>query len=107
MNKVNFLELDSSLLRDIWVVASEDQISRDLGGEAVILDMKSGIYFGLNEVGARIWQLIQEPINIDILCKTLLSEYNVEEEQCKNDILKLLQEMLAQKLIVIKNGKNI
>ena len=44
-----------------FVVAAKDQMSSELAGEAVILDMESGTYFGLNEVGARVWSLIQEP----------------------------------------------
>ena len=43
------------------VVAAADQVSCDLGGEAAILDLKSGIYYGLDPVGTRIWSLIQQP----------------------------------------------
>jgi hypothetical protein len=41
------------------VVAAKDQVSCDLAGEAVILNLKSGIYYGLNPVAARVWSLIQ------------------------------------------------
>ena len=64
MNKINFTEPDLSSITNLVVVAAEDQISRDLDGEAVILNMKSGVYCGLNEVGARIWQLIQKPMSV-------------------------------------------
>src|ERR1700730_14483347 len=43
------------------VEAVPDQVSCDLAGEAVILNLKNGIYFGLDPVGARIWSLIQKP----------------------------------------------
>jgi Coenzyme PQQ synthesis protein D (PqqD) len=106
MKKVNLLDINSSMLKDLEVVAAKDQISRDLDGEAVILNMKSGVYCGLNEVGARIWQLVQKTIDIEQICETLLAEYNVEKERCENEVLALLQQMAAKGLIEIKNGKN-
>jgi hypothetical protein len=72
MNKINFTGADFSSLSNLVVVASDDQISRDLDGEAVILNMKSGVYCGLNEVGAHIWQLIQEPMSVGHIRDILL-----------------------------------
>jgi hypothetical protein len=106
MNKIKFMEADFSSISNLVVVASEDQISRDLDGEAVILNMKSGVYCGLDEVGARIWQLIQEPINVGRIRDTVLEEYNVESDRCERDVLKLLQKLIDLGLIEIKNGKN-
>ena len=106
MNKINFAELGFPQIENLVVVASEDQISRDLDGEAVILNMKSGIYCGLNEVGARIWQLIQKPINVKHIRDTLLYEYDVESDQCERDVLCLLQKLVDHGLIETKNGKN-
>jgi len=106
MKKVNLLDIDYSKISNLEVVAAKDQIFRDLGGEAVILNMKSGVYCGLNEAGTRIWQLIQEPINIERLCDTLLGEYNVERSRCESEVIALLQKMSNQGLIDIKNGEN-
>ncbi|MGH2415258.1 MAG: PqqD family peptide modification chaperone, partial [Microcystaceae cyanobacterium] len=47
------------------VVAGVEQISSDLGGEAVILNLKSGVYHGLNQVGAKIWNIIQHPTMVN------------------------------------------
>ena len=52
--------MQKTLFRDAIVKAAKEQVSCDLAGEAVILNLKSGQYFGLNEVGTRIWNLIQE-----------------------------------------------
>ena len=106
MNKTNFSEVESSLLSNLVVVAAKDQISRDLDGEAVILNMKSGVYCGLNEVGARIWQLIQEPTNLKDVLDTLIEEYNVEPERCEQEVLALLQEMSDNGLIEVTDEKN-
>ncbi|PLZ30345.1 PqqD family protein, partial [Fischerella thermalis WC542] len=57
------------------VVASVEQISSDLGGEAVILNLKSGVYHGLNEVGTLIWNLIQTPKTVKDIKAAILAEY--------------------------------
>ena len=53
-------QLERTILESSVVVASPDQISSDLGDEAVILNLKSGVYHGLNEVGAKVWAFIQQ-----------------------------------------------
>ena len=106
MNKINFSEIESSMLSNLVIVVAKDQISRDLDGEAVILNMKSGIYCGLNEVGARIWQLIQEPKSVKDLLDTLIKEYEVEPDRCEREVLALLQRTSDNELIEVKNEKN-
>jgi Coenzyme PQQ synthesis protein D (PqqD) len=85
------------------VVAQPEQISSDLGGEAVILNLKTGVYHGLNEVGARIWTLIEEPKSVKEIIEVLLQEYDVEAEQCISDLTALLEELTAAGLIDVKN----
>lgn len=96
-------ELDCKISESSLVVATPEQISSDLGGEAVILDLKSGIYHGLNEVGARIWKLIEEPKTVKEIEQALLEEYEVEPECCQRDLLALLQNLKAAGLIKVNN----
>jgi len=86
------------------VVAVKHQVSCDLAGEAAILEMTSGIYYGLNAVGARVWDLIQEPKRVSEVCATLLEEYDVEAERCQRDLLALLEELVAKGLVESRNG---
>ncbi len=85
------------------VVADKEQIFSDIGGEAVILHLKTGIYHGLNEIGARIWTLIQEPKSVKDIQRILLEEYEVEAERCDRDLIALLKDLLAAELIEVKN----
>jgi hypothetical protein len=85
------------------VVVSKDQISCDLHEETAILHVKSGIYYGLNPIGTRIWKLIQEPRTVPEVCDVLLEEYEVEPERCQRDVLALLQELASKGLIEIKD----
>ena len=86
------------------VVATSEQASSDLEGEAVILSLKSGAYYGLNAVGASIWNLLQEPRTVSEIRDTLLAEYEVESEQCDRELLALLQQLEAEGLIEVKDG---
>lgn len=77
------------------VTVSTDQISCDLGGEAAILHLGSGIYFGLDAVGAHVWQLIQQPKTVGEIQVALLQEYDVEAARCEADLHALLRDMAA------------
>lgn len=102
MYKINLLELKSSELSSLFVVAVKDQIYRDLEGEAVILNLKSGMYYGLNEVGVRVWQLLREPTSVKEIRDTLLGEYEVESDQCEHELLALLQDLTDNGLIEVE-----
>lgn len=85
------------------VVVASDQLSSDLSGEVVILNLKSGTYYGLNTMGARIWNLLQQPKAVDELQKILLDEYEVEVDRCESDLQALLQELAANGLVEVKD----
>ena len=89
-------------LRSI-VVTGKDQVSCDLGGEAAILNLSSGVYYGLDAVGARIWNLIQEPRNVSDIRDALLKEYDVDPDRCERDLLALLHDLAAGGLIEVRD----
>jgi hypothetical protein len=76
-------------------------MARQVGDETVILDLGSGTYFGLDPVGARIWQLMGEGRTFGEICDTLLDEYDVARETLERDVIELADKLLAQKLISI------
>lgn len=78
------------------VVATKKQISSDLVGGAVILDRKSGVYCGLNSVGASIWNLLHQPQTVNEIRDTLLTAYFVESSQCDRMVLPLLQALKSE-----------
>jgi hypothetical protein len=75
-------------------------VFRDLDGEAVILDLESGTYFGLNEVGTRLWQLAGEGRSETEIVDTLVAEYDADRETIVRDATKLLEELRRRRLIV-------
>jgi hypothetical protein len=83
------------------VAVAPDQVSSDLSGEAVILNLATGMYYGLDEVGARIWGLLQQPCAVAALRDTIVSEYDVEPERCEQDLLELLADLEAARLVSV------
>lgn len=83
------------------IKVSEDQVSSYVAGEAVILNLKTGTYHSLNSVGARIWQLIQEPQMMRDILNTIVTEYDVEISVCERDLQELLNQLESAHLIEI------
>lgn len=85
------------------VVIAPDQVSSELVDESVILNLKTGMYYGLNEVGASVWQLLQQPKSVADICDAILQEYEVDAAQCEADVLALLKDMIEAQLVVVKD----
>ena len=86
---------------DTTVQAISDQVSSELADETVILKLTDGVYYGLDAVGAHIWQLIQEETTVKAVRDQLLQEYEVSAERCERDLLDLLQELREHGLIQV------
>lgn len=84
-------------------LASSGQVSCDLGDGAVILNLKDGSYYGLNPIGARIWELLQQPRTFTEIQETLVMEYDVEAETCRNEVVQLLQDLASRGLIEVED----
>lgn len=93
------------ITEDATIVASSDLLCCELSEGAVILDLNSGVYYGLDVVGTFIWDLIQEPRSISAIVSAMLEEYLVDSERCRQDLKKLLAEMAQLKLIEVRNGQ--
>jgi hypothetical protein len=87
------------------IALSPAVISQEVSGETVLLDLDSENYFGLDEVGTRIWQLIKETNELQSIFDTLLDEYDVSEERLQLDMTTLLTEIEALGLVVLERHK--
>lgn len=76
-----------------------DVICCNVGEEAVLLDLASGIYFGLDPVGSRVWSLIETPRTITEIRDELLKEYEVDEATCETEVLRFLNQTAERGLI--------
>ena len=92
------------IISENMIVASEGIEMADLDGEAILLDVNSGLYYGLSDVGAHIMNLIHEPTSLSDILENMLGEFDVESAQLEKDVIVFLKEMEERQLIQIMNG---
>lgn len=90
------IDRQSILLRNNDIVFSE------IDGETVMMDANFENYFGLDSIGTRVWQLLEEEISFGQLCEKLLNEYDVNQETCLNDVVPFVQHLAEQEMIHIR-----
>ena len=84
------VSLDSS------VEISDDAIFREMDGEAVVLNLESGTYFGLDPVGTRVWQLLETHPSLRDVFERMQQEFDVEPALLEHDLVRLVGQ-LAEK----------
>jgi hypothetical protein len=97
------MNLTLDRLLSATIVATPDHISASLTGEAVILNLKSGVYFGLNQTGAMIWNAIQEPKMLGEIRDTIETVCEVKPDDCQLDLVAFLQELHVHGLIQLSD----
>ena len=98
------LSTENGFTKNLFVAIKEHLYS-DLNGEAVILSMKNGKYYGLNEVGRSIWNVIKDPTNLEEIQARVMREYEVDEETCRLEVSSFLQKMFCEGLIEVVDEK--
>jgi hypothetical protein len=89
------------------VVAAPEQVSCSLGEESAILNMKNSVYYGMNAVGTRVWNMIGEPRSVVQLRDALVDEYEVDPARCEQDLLQVLEQMRREGLIEVRNAASV
>jgi len=91
---------------DQKISISPDVLFQEISGEAVLLDLVSENYFGLDTVGTRVWQLLNAGSGVADIVETLLREYEVERETLEADVGKLLNELEGAGLVQFEMVQN-
>lgn len=81
---------------------SDEVLSQEVNGETVLLDLQGESYFGLNEVGTRIWQLLKSGQTVAEAMSTLLEEYDVSRQQLETDVSDLLAKLIEAELVSLQ-----
>ncbi len=89
------------LSADTRIVLSSDQVSCDLAGEAAIVNLKNGVYYGLDPVGARVWNLLRAPVTFAQVLDALLDIYEVERLTLEADVRAFVNQLAEQGLVEI------
>src|SRR4029077_11258009 len=83
------------------VTHSPELVGSTVEGQAVLMSISNGAYYGLDPVGSRIWELIAEPSSVEKVCDQLIREYDVARSDCEQQVLDLLQKLAASNLVRI------
>lgn len=86
------------------VVRSPDQVSGDLDGKIVLLSIENGEYYNMNEVGSRIWELLEKPMTVSALVDQLLTEFEVDRPTCEKETTAFLSQLHKDKLLKAEAG---
>jgi hypothetical protein len=89
------------LSSDTTVAITSRQVGADLGEEIILLHLENGNYYGLEEVGARIWRLMEQPTKVREIERVLLEEYDIEPERCHEEVVQLLSDLIDNGLVEV------
>lgn len=95
INKNLGIRLNSIITRNLDIDAT------DLEGEVVMMNLDKGQYFMMNQVGSRIWEIIKEPSTVNNIINTLIGEFQVEKNQCKENVVEFLGKLKNADLIIV------
>jgi hypothetical protein len=93
--------MSSALSLTSLVKSANDLISAPVNSEVVILSIERGTYYGLDEIGTEIWQHLESPMRIDMLCEELAAKYVADRQTIERDVLGLLESLLAEGLVTV------
>ncbi|MGE5458834.1 MAG: lasso peptide biosynthesis PqqD family chaperone [Methanobacterium sp.] len=87
---------------DTVISKTEELVLAELDGKVVMMSIENGQYYGLDEVGSIIWEMMNEPVQVKDVIARLVQEYEVTQEECEKDVLAFLKKMHDKKLIILK-----
>ena len=99
--KVGQARKDYGVNIDSVITKNTEIDDTDLDGEKVMMNLDKGQYFMMNEVGSRIWELIEGNTSIVNIIETLTNEYQVDEETCENTVMEFLGRLKNADLIKV------
>lgn len=91
--------MTTELETDSTVVVVGDHLTTELDGELVILDGDAGTYYGLNEVGRRVWELLEESRTVGQVRDVIAEEYDVDPDRCERDVLDVVSDLEEKDLV--------
>lgn len=86
---------------DTIVTRNKELEATDMDGELVMMDMLKGKYYSINNVGSRIWELIEKQISVIEVTSTLLNEFEVDAKTCTDTVIDFLNGLYNEDLITI------
>jgi len=83
------------------VVAAHDVMTADFSPEVVLLNLQDGVYYGVEDVGARVWTLLQSPIAVGAILETIAAEFEVDRERSDREVRAFVQQLVDRGLATV------
>ncbi len=103
MVNTEIINLNNDKIFELTLCRAKDNMSTELDGETVILDVTSGVYSGLDSTGTFIWNQLEHPATIGSLRDDILKRYDVTEGQCLVDLIAFIKNLADHGLISIRD----
>lgn len=87
-------------LHDGYLPNSEEVASEVLDGEAVLINLSNGMYYSIDGVGGRIWELIEKGQSLAGVVRDIAARYDIDEKTADADVKKFVEELVAENLVV-------
>lgn len=100
------VDSNGAFAEDVVVQATDDQIHSTVEDEAVLLELNSGVYYGVNYVGRFVWEHVQEPRTVGSLISLVAREYGVSAEECRADVIAFCEDLADARLLEVENREH-
>lgn len=84
------------------VSRNEDLVSSELDDGLVMMSLENNSYYGLDSIGKRVWDLLEEKKSFQELLNILIAEYEVSEGECKKDLIALLDNLQKENIVTVE-----
>lgn len=88
------------------VCRTKDVLFSNLDDELLAIDSQAGFCYSMNATAGRVWDQITTPISVSAICSQLLTEFEVDEELCQQEVLTLLHKLQESDLIQVQDGND-
>ena len=83
------------------VVVAHDVLANEFGAEHVLLNLKNGTYYGVEDTGGEIWKMLQKPVPFGTLCSAVADAFDVDAETCRQDLNRFISDLIANGLVEV------
>ena len=97
---MGIFETKKEIAPDTILQRKGDLLFNAIDGEVVMLSIENSEYYGMDKVGSRIWELLEQPVSFQVLVAKLMEEYEVSEQQCTDDTLAFLKKLTDKNLVI-------
>ncbi len=92
---------EATLTLETVVVRRPGAMSAPVGNETATMNVDKGMYYGLDDIGTRIWELVESPCAVSAICDQLLAVYEVDVDTCRRDVIRFLGVLLDAEILDI------